>query len=51
VTNPLAPPLGEAVAEVLTPEEEERFTAHLSLLIESGRRRNRDAVAHLWSVT
>ncbi len=48
--NPLAPTLGEAMAEALTPEEAERFTAHLRPLVESGHRRSRDAVAYLWAV-
>jgi arsenite methyltransferase len=48
--NPLAPTLGEAMAEALTPDEAERFAAHLRPLVESGRRRSRDAVAYLWTV-
>src|SRR5919199_4117733 len=48
--NPLAPTLGEAMAEALTQEETERFAAHLRPLVESGRRRSRDAVAYLWAV-
>jgi arsenite methyltransferase len=48
--NPLAPTLGEAMAEALTPDEAERFAAHLRPLIESGRRRSRDAVAYLWTI-
>ena len=48
--NPLAPTLGEAMAEALTPEEAERFAAHLRPLVERGERRSRDAVAYLWTV-
>ncbi|MDQ3436285.1 MAG: class I SAM-dependent methyltransferase [Rubrobacter sp.] len=48
--NPLAPTLGEAMAEALTEDESERFTAHLRPLVESGQRRSRDAVAYLWTV-
>jgi arsenite methyltransferase len=48
--NPLAPTLGEAMAEALTTDEAERFTAHLRPLVESGRQRSRDAVAYLWTV-
>jgi ubiquinone/menaquinone biosynthesis C-methylase UbiE len=48
--NPLAPTLDEAMAEALTPEEAERFAAHLRPLVESGERRSRDAVAYLWAV-
>ena len=48
--NPLAPTLGEAMAEALTRDEVERFTAHLCPLVESGRRRSRDAVAYLRAV-
>jgi len=48
--NPLAPTLGEAMAEALTPAEAERFTAHLRPLIERGQRRGRDAVAYLWAI-
>jgi arsenite methyltransferase len=48
--NPLAPTLGEAMAEALTPEEAERFTAHLRPLVERGERMSRGAVAYLWTV-
>ena len=48
--NPLAPTLGEAIAEALTQDEAERFVSHLRPLVESGNRRSRDAVAYLWTV-
>ena len=48
--NPLAPTLGEAMYEALTPDEAERFAAHLRPLVESGRQRSRDAVAYLWTI-
>jgi arsenite methyltransferase len=48
--NPRAPTLGEAMAESLTHDEAECFTAHLRPLVEGGRRRSRDAVAYLWAV-
>ena len=48
--NPLAPTLGEAMAEALTGDEAERFAAHLRPLVESGQRKSRDAVAYLWAV-
>lgn len=48
--NPLAPTLGEAMAEALTPAEAKRFAAHLRPLLERGERRSRDAVAYLWAV-
>ncbi|HEX6708848.1 MAG TPA: methyltransferase domain-containing protein [Rubrobacter sp.] len=48
--NPLAPTLGEAMAEALTPEEAKRFTVHLRPPVERGERMSRDAVAYLWTV-
>jgi arsenite methyltransferase len=48
--NPLAPTLGEAMAEALTGDESERFAAHLRPLVESGQRKSRHAVAYLWAV-
>ncbi|MDQ3910938.1 MAG: class I SAM-dependent methyltransferase [Actinomycetota bacterium] len=48
--NPLAPTLGEAMAQALTREECERFAAHLRPLVEENQRTGRDAVAYLWAV-
>jgi SAM-dependent methyltransferase len=45
--NPLAPTLEEAMAAGLTPDEAERFTAHLRPLVEAHRRVERSAVAYL----
>jgi arsenite methyltransferase len=45
--NPLAPTLGEAIDRALTPEEAERFVAHLKPLVEAGAGRRRHATAHL----
>jgi hypothetical protein len=48
--NPNIPSLEEAMAEVLTPEEAERFITHLRPLVEAGRGTERRAVACLWAV-
>jgi len=48
--NPKIPTLEEAMKEALTPEETERFTAHLRPLVENARRRGTSAVAYLWAV-
>lgn len=48
--NPLAPTLGEAMDEALTPDEAERFTAHLRPLVEKNENTARNAVAYLWTV-
>jgi hypothetical protein len=48
--SPLAPTLGEAMYEALTPDEAERFAAHPRPLVESGRQRSRDAVAYVWTI-
>jgi len=48
--NPLAPTLGEAVSQALTPTEGERFLAHLRPLVEKRRGTRRMAVAYLWGV-
>jgi arsenite methyltransferase len=45
--NPLIPTLGEAMDQVLTPEETERLTAHLRPLVESGAGRERRALSYL----
>jgi arsenite methyltransferase len=45
--NPLVPPLGEAMGEVLTPAEITEFTDHLRPLVESGTGQERRAVAFL----
>ena len=48
--NPKIPTLAEALQEALTPEEAERFTAHLRPLVESARRKGREADAYLRAV-
>jgi ubiquinone/menaquinone biosynthesis C-methylase UbiE len=48
--NPLAPPLGEAIARALTPEEAARFEAHLRPLVEANAGRRRMAFAFLHGV-
>ena len=45
--NPKIPTLEEAMNEALTPEEIERFSAHLRPLVENARRRGTSAVAYL----
>lgn len=47
--NPLAPTLAEAMAETLTSEEAERFTAHLRPLYERMEKVERSEVAYLWA--
>ncbi len=46
-SNPRAPTLEEAMAEALTQEEAERFTAHLRPLVERNENTARHAVAYL----
>lgn len=48
--NPKIPTLAEAMQEVLTPAETERFTAHLRPLVEARQGVHRMAVAYLWGV-
>ena len=48
--NPRIPTIGEAMDESLTPEEKERFTAHLKPLVEGSRRKKHEAVAYLRAV-
>jgi ubiquinone/menaquinone biosynthesis C-methylase UbiE len=48
--NPKIPTLAEAMQEVLTPAETERFTAHLRPLVEAKKGVRRMAVAYLWAV-
>lgn len=48
--NPKIPTLEEAMKEALTPEEIERFSAHLRPLVENARRRGTSAVAYLWAI-
>jgi ubiquinone/menaquinone biosynthesis C-methylase UbiE len=48
--NPLAPTLEEAMAAALTPEEAERFTAHLRPLYETHQIEERQELAYLWGV-
>lgn len=47
--NPLIPTQAEAIAQALSPEEANRFEAHLRPLVEAGRGELRRAVAHLWA--
>jgi len=48
--NPLEPPFGEILAEVLDPGEAAAFTGYLRPLVESGAGRLRRAVAYLVAV-
>ena len=45
--NPNAPTFGEVLDSALTPEERQRFLAHLRPRYESGKMTGRDAVAYL----
>ncbi len=47
--NPLAPTLTEAMAGSLTPDEAERFAAHLRPLVERGEGTFTTAIAYLWA--
>ncbi len=47
--NPLSPTLEEAMAQALSPQEAEQFTAHLRPLVETMQYRERQAVAYLWA--
>jgi ubiquinone/menaquinone biosynthesis C-methylase UbiE len=47
--NPLAPTLEQAMQHALTPEERERFVAHLRPQVEGGQGTSRMAVAYLWA--
>jgi ubiquinone/menaquinone biosynthesis C-methylase UbiE len=48
--NPLAPTLEEAMAETLSPDETDRFVAHLRPLVERGQGTFAVAFAYLWAV-
>jgi arsenite methyltransferase len=48
--NPLAPTLAETIDQALTPEEAERFVAHMRPLFESKEGTARSAVAYLRAV-
>ncbi len=48
--NPKAPTLEEAVGKALTPDEAERFVAHLRPLVERGEGASRGALAYLWAL-
>jgi hypothetical protein len=48
--NPLVPPLGEAMDQVLSLAEIAEFTAYLKPLVESGTGRERQALAYLTAV-
>jgi arsenite methyltransferase len=48
--NPKVPTGAEALDEALTPDERERFTAHLRPLVETGEGVGRTAVAWVWAV-
>jgi ubiquinone/menaquinone biosynthesis C-methylase UbiE len=49
--NPLAPTVGETIAEALAPAERDRFIAHLAQAIERGDAVRRSAVAYLTATT
>ncbi len=48
--NPKIPSLEEAIQQALTPDEAEKFIAHLRPLVEGKQGINRLAVAYLWAV-
>ncbi len=48
--NPKIPTLEEAMQQVLTPDEIERFVAYLRPLVEAKKGVSRSAVAYLWAV-
>ena len=48
--NPNIPTLGEAVNEALSPQEIERFTAHLRPQVENARKRGTMILAYLRAV-
>ena len=48
--NPKIPTIEEAMQQVLTPTEAERFTNHLRPLVESRKGVHKSAVAYLWAV-
>jgi arsenite methyltransferase len=48
--NPLVPPLGEVMEQVLSAEESAAFTAVLKPLVESGHGQERSALAYLTAV-
>jgi ubiquinone/menaquinone biosynthesis C-methylase UbiE len=48
--NPCAPTLAELMADVLTPEEQQRLNDHLRAQFEQPNRRWSGAVAYLWAV-
>jgi hypothetical protein len=48
--NPKIPTLEEAIQEVLTPDEAERFKNHLRPLVETRQGKRRFAVAYSWAV-
>lgn len=45
--NPLVPPVGDVVGQVLDADEAERFTSYLRPLVESGTGQHRQALAYL----
>jgi arsenite methyltransferase len=48
--NPRVPTLRDAIRQVLTPEEQARYEAHMQLLVEAGRGSQRTAAAYLRAV-
>jgi len=48
--NPKIPTLQEAIQQTLTPEEAEKFIAHLRPLVESKQGTTRSSLAYLWAV-
>jgi hypothetical protein len=47
--NPKIPTLEEAMRQLLTPEQIERYTNYVRPLVESGAGRGRNAFAYLWA--
>ena len=47
--NPRIPTLAEAMQQALTPDEADRFAAHLRPLVEQGHGHQRTAVSYLWA--
>jgi hypothetical protein len=48
--NPLAPTVAEAIDQVLTADERQRYAAHLRPLVESGEGTRRTAAAYLQAI-
>lgn len=48
--NPLSPTMEEAMAQALSPQEIEQFTAYLRPLMETTEAKERYALIYLWAV-